>query len=67
MGCTPTEVAEDDPPGGRILKDELIPQRKRRASGEYAGCSFAYVVPKRNALVQRVSLRPPEMMGIRLY
>ena len=28
--------------GGRILKDELIPQRKRRASGEYAGYSFAY-------------------------
>lgn len=36
---------KNSPCGERVLKDEFILPTKKRASGEYTGCSFAYDAP----------------------
>jgi hypothetical protein len=63
MGREAVNVKRKGSPGGRILKDELIPQRNNEHPAENVGCSFAYGANKCNAPERCVSLRPPYIMG----
>ena len=47
VGSSPTGTTQtkSHPLGGELLRNNLSHNEKRRASGEHAGCSFAYGAP----------------------